>query len=59
MSEPEFLICLECETPCYIFDWTEGKLGEILCLVCGNEEPDEFATEEDIDALDSEPEPKS
>ena len=58
MSEPEFLICLNCETPCYTFEWTEGKLSEILCLTCGNEEPDEFATEEDIEALASEPEPR-
>lgn len=56
MPEPDFLICLNCEAPCYNFEWTEGKLGEILCTTCGNEEPDEFATEEDIEALASEPE---
>lgn len=56
MSEPDFLICLNCETPCYSFEWAEGKLSEILCLVCGNEEPDEFASEEDLDALASDPE---
>lgn len=53
MSEPEYLICLNCETPCYNFEWVEGKLGEVLCTTCGNEEPDEFATEEDLDALES------
>ncbi len=56
MAEPDFLICLNCETPCYTFEWTEDKLTEVLCIACGNEEPDEFATEEDIDALASEPE---
>lgn len=54
MSEPEYLICLNCETPCYNFEWTEGQLAEVLCLACGNEEPDEFATEEDLEALASE-----
>ncbi len=57
MSEPDFLICLNCEAPCYSFEWSEGKLTEVLCMVCGNEEVDEFATEEDLDALASEPEP--
>ena len=53
MSEPDFLICLNCETPSYSFEWAEGKLKEVLCAVCGNEEPDEFATEEDLEALSS------
>ncbi len=56
MFGPEFLICLNCETPCYTFEWTGGKLTEVLCVACGNEEPDEFATAEDLEALASEPE---
>ncbi|MCP4203317.1 MAG: hypothetical protein GY769_15450 [bacterium] len=56
MSEPDFLVCLNCETPCYTFEWAEGKLVEILCTVCGNEEPDEFATEDDLDTMGSDPE---
>jgi hypothetical protein len=56
MSEPDFLICLNCETPCYSFEWSEGKLTEILCAMCGNEELDEFATEEDLDELAAEAE---
>ena len=56
MSAPEFLICINCESPCYTFEWSEGKLSEVLCLACGAEEPDEFATEEDLEALASEQE---
>ena len=25
MSSPEYLICLECETPCYVFEWEDGS----------------------------------
>ena len=57
MAEPDYLICLNCETPCYSFEWKEGRLTEVLCLVCGNEEPDEFATEDDLEALESERQP--
>ncbi len=56
MAEPDFLVCLNCETPCYTFEWKEGALTEILCAACGNEELDEFASEEDLDALVSAPE---
>lgn len=50
-SAPEFLICLECETPCYDFEWDNGKLGEVICHVCGNDEAEQFITEEDFEAL--------
>ena len=56
MSAPEFLICLNCDTPCYDFEWVGGKLTEVLCFACGNEEPDQFVTEEDLEALASESE---
>ncbi|HMB52867.1 MAG TPA: hypothetical protein VKU40_06095 [Thermoanaerobaculia bacterium] len=48
---PEFLICLECETPCYVFEWKEGEATEILCEMCGNEDPEQFLTDEDFDQL--------
>ena len=44
-TSPDYLICLECETPCYSFEWQDGKLSEILCLACGNDEPDQFLSE--------------
>ncbi|MEM1202509.1 MAG: hypothetical protein AAGN66_04715 [Acidobacteriota bacterium] len=53
MEGPEFLICIDCETPCYTFEWAEGKILEAMCLACGNDEPDEFMSEEDFEALTS------
>jgi hypothetical protein len=46
-NEPEYLICLECETPCYEFEWDEvkGKIREARCLACGNENVEEFDTQ--------------
>lgn len=51
MSQPEYLICLECETPCYTFEWAEGHITEAMCMACGNDGIDQFMTEEDFDAL--------
>jgi hypothetical protein len=50
-GEPEYLICLNCETPCYTFEFHNGKLKEAMCMVCANDEVDTFATEEEFDAL--------
>ncbi len=51
MASPEYLICLECEAPCYTFEWEDGKITEILCQVCGNEDPEQFAQPEEIDEM--------
>ena len=48
---PDYLICLECESPCYIFEWEDGKVVEATCTVCGNEDPSQFATESDFEEL--------
>ncbi len=48
---PEYLVCLECETPCYTFEWQNGQVVEILCLVCGTDDPDQFATPDDVDSM--------
>lgn len=55
MASPEYLICLECETPCYVFEWEDEKISEILCMVCGNDDPDQFALPEEIEEMSSEP----
>lgn len=49
MASPEYLVCLECETPCYNFEWTDGKISEVLCTACGNEDPEQFALPEDVE----------
>jgi len=48
---PDYLICLNCESPCYVFEWEQGLPTEVLCEVCGSEENDQFLTEEEFDAL--------
>lgn len=48
---PDYLVCIECETPCYTFEWKEGKIIEVLCTVCGNDDTDAFLSQEDLDAL--------
>ena len=51
MAAPEFLICLNCESPCYVFEWHDEKVTEAICQVCGNDETDQFATEDEFDAI--------
>lgn len=52
MAAPDYLICLNCETPCYTFEWTTADgCVEALCTTCGNDEVDQFATEEEFDAI--------
>ena len=51
MAAPEYLICLNCESPTYVFEWQEDELKEAVCETCGSEEVDQFLTEEDFEAL--------
>jgi hypothetical protein len=48
---PEYLICLECESPVYVFEWVDDKVLEALCTVCGNDETSQFATEEELEEM--------
>jgi hypothetical protein len=48
---PDYIICLECEAPCYVFEYKDGKITEALCTTCYNEDCDQFATEDDYEAL--------
>ena len=52
MDEPEYLICLECETPTYQFEFgPTGKLAAVMCNTCGNDNPSEFMTEAELEEL--------
>jgi len=51
MAGPDYIVCLECETPCYTFEWKEGKIVEALCELCGADDTDDFITEEGLEAL--------
>jgi hypothetical protein len=48
-NEPEYLICMNCETPTYQFEYENGKLVSVLCAACGNEDPSEFTTETEME----------
>ncbi len=48
-DEPDYLICLQCETPTYQFEFTNGKITAIACQVCGADDPSDFVTESEFD----------
>lgn len=35
--EVDYLICRQCNTPCYIFEMDGSRVSEAQCLVCGND----------------------
>jgi hypothetical protein len=47
MAAPDFLICTECESPVYVFEWVDGQVTEAICSSCGNDKPALFTTDED------------
>ena len=50
MSDPEYLICLQCETPTYQFEFNEkGKLATVICNTCGADDPADFVTESEFE----------
>jgi len=51
MSAPEYLVCLECETPCYTFEWVNDRVTEAQCTACGNDDPSQFMTESDLEEM--------
>jgi hypothetical protein len=48
-DEPEYLICLQCETPTYQFELVGGKLATVVCTTCGNDDVSEFMTEAELE----------
>jgi hypothetical protein len=44
-AEPDYLVCQECETPCYTFDWDSrrGQVFSAFCEMCGNDSPEAFS----------------
>lgn len=47
MDSPEYIICHECESPVYVFDWDGSRITEAICTTCGNSDESRFFTEED------------
>ncbi len=50
-DQPEFLVCVECESPTYVYEWRDGKVTEAMCEVCGNDDADTFLTQQDWEDL--------
>ena len=48
-GEPEYVICMQCETPTYQFEWNNGKVSVALCGTCGNDDPSDFASEAELE----------
>jgi hypothetical protein len=48
---PDYLLCLECESPVYVFEWKSGIVKEAICEICGNDDPAQFATEDEYEDL--------
>jgi uncharacterized protein YcgI (DUF1989 family) len=46
MDTPDYIICLECDTPVYTFEWDGVRVKDAICTACGNEKASLFATEE-------------
>ena len=46
---PDYIICLECDSPVYTFEWEDGHIKEAVCPVCGNDDPSQFATESELE----------
>lgn len=51
MEAPEYLICVECETPCYDFEFKDGEVTAALCATCGNEDVEQFLNESQYEEL--------
>ncbi len=49
MDEPEYLICLQCETPTYQFEYVNGKLATVICNTCGADDVSDFVTETELE----------
>jgi hypothetical protein len=44
-EEPDYFICLQCETPTYQFEMHNGKLSQVVCQTCGADDVSDFVTE--------------
>lgn len=48
---PDYLICLECESPVYTFEWGDEKPTEVICPICGTEDLAQFVTESEYEEM--------
>lgn len=45
--EVDYLMCSQCGTPSYVFEMEGERIGEALCMTCGNDEISLFNIGED------------
>jgi hypothetical protein len=51
--EVDYLVCLQCGTPCYgVFEMEGERIVEAMCLTCGNDETSLFNIGEEAGAED-------
>jgi hypothetical protein len=50
--EIDYLICKNCNAPCYVFEIEKGRITEAQCLVCGNEDLTTFELGEEAGSDD-------
>lgn len=52
-EEVDFVICINCETPCYSFELDrKGKISAAFCALCGADEVKDFRLPEVEDIED-------
>ncbi len=45
---PDYIVCNNCDTPCYVFEMDHGgRLESAYCQACGNDDVTEFRTPEE------------
>ena len=37
-EEIDYLICRQCNSPCYVFELDKGRIKEAVCEMCGNDD---------------------
>ena len=43
MEDVNFVVCLECDTPSYTFEYDERRgILSAFCMICGADEPKQF-----------------
>jgi translation initiation factor 2 beta subunit (eIF-2beta)/eIF-5 len=45
----DYLICRQCNSPCYAFEMDKGRLTEAVCTVCGNDDTQLFNIGEELE----------
>jgi hypothetical protein len=50
--EIDFLVCKQCNTPCYVFEMGQGAVADAQCLVCGNEDTSRFDIGDEVGSGD-------